>query len=216
MFSGRFATLALMHEAGWLIETWQLHAVVWTHVYWQLQIAVKCTERTVYSLFSLKHTSNIHHWWQSGGWGSDRWRTDLNSEGIFCVKSLNTHQVTVKREMLLRCVFFLHVILYLFTWLTDDQHRADGVEMLNPVFSLHSSVDVSVCACVCARPSSPNSSSSSLLLLYCLSVCCDLSLLQFPVWTSHLLSPYFSPLPASLLSLHLIRTRVITPFSWSI
>ena len=48
-------SLSLMREAGCLIETWQLHTVVCMCVYWQLQIAVKRTERTVYSLFSLKH-----------------------------------------------------------------------------------------------------------------------------------------------------------------
>lgn len=70
VFSGCFAS-SLMHEAGCLIKTWQLHTVVCVRVcacvYWQLQIAVKRTERTVYSLFSLKHRQHPSPLTERGG-----------------------------------------------------------------------------------------------------------------------------------------------------
>lgn len=71
-------------------------------VYWQLQIAVKRTERAVYSLFSRRHKQHpspltdsmggrrrVGQGGREGG-RSDRWRNDLNSEGILCLKLENT------------------------------------------------------------------------------------------------------------------------------
>lgn len=136
VFSGRFASRSLMHEAGCLIETWQLHTVVCARVYWQLQIAVKRTERTVYSLFSLKsrqHPSPVTERGgrTRGGVGSDRWRSDLNSEGIFCVKSLNTHHAELQKrnlgggdEMIFSSsliFFFFFLCVFFFSHLTPKQ-----------------------------------------------------------------------------------------------
>lgn len=112
VFSGCFAS-SLMHEAGCLIKTWQLHTVVCAcvcacaFVYWQLQIAVKRTERTVYSPFSLKNRQHPSPLTERGGGRSRMQEGGVTGEemililkGFFlCLKLEYTH-ITLEREML--------------------------------------------------------------------------------------------------------------------
>lgn len=96
-----FCCLSLMHEAGCLIETWQLHALVWTYtcvcVFVCLLTAADCCEthreRSLFPFQSEAQATSIttvregRKKEQRGGReGSDRWRNDLNSEGIFMFK----------------------------------------------------------------------------------------------------------------------------------
>lgn len=92
VFSGCFAS-SLMHEAGCLIKTWQLHTIVYMCVC--LLTAPDCCEthraNSLFPFQSEAQPTSIITDRERGrkesdaGGRSDRWRNDLNSEGIFSV-----------------------------------------------------------------------------------------------------------------------------------